>query len=208
MAEQMNGAESLVRTLLAGGVERLLHQSRHVRDAFRRGARQGAGHALRAGPVRGRGDGRGRRLLPHARASPPRPCCIWAPASPTGSPTCTTPRRRSSGIVNIVGEHATYHIAHDAPLTADIEGVARAHVALGQDLAQLAHDRRRRRAGDRGRAAAARPDRDADPAGRHGLGPRRRHRRGRTPPAPPKVVGGRRQGRGRHAARAARGRPC
>jgi acetolactate synthase I/II/III large subunit len=28
-------------------------------------------------------------------------------------------------VVNIVGEHATYHIAHDAPLTADIEGAAR-----------------------------------------------------------------------------------
>ena len=33
-------------------------------------------------------------------------------------------KKASSGIVNIVGEHATYHIAHDAPLTADIEGVA------------------------------------------------------------------------------------
>ena len=33
-------------------------------------------------------------------------------------------RRASSGMVNIVGEHATYHIAYDAPLTADIEGVA------------------------------------------------------------------------------------
>jgi acetolactate synthase-1/2/3 large subunit len=27
--------------------------------------------------------------------------------------------------VNIVGEHATYHIKHDAPLTSDIEGIAR-----------------------------------------------------------------------------------
>jgi acetolactate synthase I/II/III large subunit len=33
-------------------------------------------------------------------------------------------KKANSGIVNIVGEHATYHIAHDAPLTADIEGVA------------------------------------------------------------------------------------
>ena len=29
------------------------------------------------------------------------------------------------GIVNIVGEHASYHIKYDAPLTADIEGIAR-----------------------------------------------------------------------------------
>ena len=29
------------------------------------------------------------------------------------------------GRVNIIGEHATYHLKHDAPLTSDIEGVAR-----------------------------------------------------------------------------------
>src|SRR5262249_3051357 len=28
-------------------------------------------------------------------------------------------------IVNIVGDHATYHLQHDAPLTSDIEGLAR-----------------------------------------------------------------------------------
>jgi acetolactate synthase I/II/III large subunit len=31
----------------------------------------------------------------------------------------------SSSIVNIVGDHATYHRRHDAPLTSDIESVAR-----------------------------------------------------------------------------------
>lgn len=34
-------------------------------------------------------------------------------------------RKARSGIVNIVGEHAGYHIAHDAPLTCDIEGLAK-----------------------------------------------------------------------------------
>ena len=34
-------------------------------------------------------------------------------------------KKANSGIVNIVGEHATYHIKYDAPLTADIEGIAR-----------------------------------------------------------------------------------
>ena len=34
-------------------------------------------------------------------------------------------KKARSGIVNIVGEHASYHIKHDAPLTSDIEGVAR-----------------------------------------------------------------------------------
>jgi acetolactate synthase-1/2/3 large subunit len=35
-------------------------------------------------------------------------------------------KRAFTPIVNIVGDHATYHRAHDAPLTADTEGLARA----------------------------------------------------------------------------------
>ena len=34
-------------------------------------------------------------------------------------------RKANTPIVNIVGEHATYHVEYDAPLTADIEGIAR-----------------------------------------------------------------------------------
>jgi len=34
-------------------------------------------------------------------------------------------KKARSGIVNIVGEHATFHLKHDAPLTADIAGIAR-----------------------------------------------------------------------------------
>src|SRR4030095_10514392 len=34
-------------------------------------------------------------------------------------------KKAGSGIVNIVGEHATYHIKFDTPLTADIEGIAK-----------------------------------------------------------------------------------
>ena len=33
--------------------------------------------------------------------------------------------KAGTGIVNIVGDHATYHIEYNAPLTADIEGIAR-----------------------------------------------------------------------------------
>jgi acetolactate synthase-1/2/3 large subunit len=34
-------------------------------------------------------------------------------------------KKARTAIVKIDGEHATYHLKHDAPLTADIEGVAR-----------------------------------------------------------------------------------
>jgi len=41
----MNGAESLLRTLLAGGIDTLPCKSRDQRDAFRVGARSDAWHA-------------------------------------------------------------------------------------------------------------------------------------------------------------------
>jgi len=33
-------------------------------------------------------------------------------------------RKAQTAMINVVGEHATYHVEHDAPLTADIEGIA------------------------------------------------------------------------------------
>ena len=52
-------------------------------------------------------------------------------------------KKANSGIVNIVGEHATFHIEHDAPLTADIEGIARpvSHwVRTSRDSTAVAED--------------------------------------------------------------------
>src|SRR6476659_11510028 len=67
----MNGAESLVRTLVAGGVDVCLANLHNAKKA-------------------------------------------------------------NSGIVNIVGQHATYHIAYNAPLTSDIEGLARPMSSWGR----------------------------------------------------------------------------
>ena len=52
-------------------------------------------------------------------------CCTWGRAWATAWPTCTTPSARARRSVNIVGDHATYHVQYDAPLTSDVEGVAR-----------------------------------------------------------------------------------
>ena len=104
-----------------------------------------------------------------------RPAATLLHLGPGPRQRARQPAQRPEGelapIVNIVGEHATYHMQHDAPLTSDIEGIARPVSALGADLAE----RRRAVAAD-GAAAiaaardAARADRDADPAGRHRLG--------------------------------------
>lgn len=52
-------------------------------------------------------------------------------------------RKARTPIVNIVGEHATTHLAYDAPLTADIESIARPvsrWVRTSQSSATVAHD--------------------------------------------------------------------
>jgi acetolactate synthase-1/2/3 large subunit len=37
-------------------------------------------------------------------------------------------RRARSPMINVIGDHATYHLQYDAPLTSDIDGLARPNV--------------------------------------------------------------------------------
>lgn len=48
-----------------------------------------------------------------------------APGLANGLSNLHNAKKANSGIVNIVGEHATYHLKYDAPLSGDVEGVAR-----------------------------------------------------------------------------------
>ena len=63
-------------------------------------------------------------------------------------------RKADSGIVNIVGEHAVYHIGFDAPLTSDIEGMARPMSAWVRTSPDRQIRRQRWRRGDRGRQSS------------------------------------------------------
>jgi acetolactate synthase-1/2/3 large subunit len=48
-----------------------------------------------------------------------------------------------SGIINIVGQHATYHVAFDAPLSSDVEAIARPYsnwIRIAQSSASVAED--------------------------------------------------------------------
>ena len=187
----MNGADPLCDTLLANGVDVCFANpgtsEMHFVAALDRKPRD----ALRARPVRGRGHRRGRRLRAHGRQAGRDAAAPRARASPTAWPTCTTrgaPARRSS-----TSSATTPPITsrYDAPLTTDIE-------ALARPMSHWVQPRRdgRRRVGARrrgrrsARATAAGPHRDADPAGRRRLG------RDRTAPL---------RRRGRAAARAASG---
>src|SRR5260370_6612813 len=49
----------------------------------------------------------------------------FGPGLANGLANIHNANKAMSGMVNIVGDHATYHRQYDAPLTSDIEGLAR-----------------------------------------------------------------------------------
>src|SRR5499433_1391067 len=119
----MNGAESLVRTLVAGGVDVCFTNpgtsEMHFVAALDRVPGMRCVLGLFEGVVTGAADGYYRML-----ARPASTLLHLGPGLANGLANLHNAKKANSGIVNIVGEHATYHIAYDAPLTADIEGVA------------------------------------------------------------------------------------
>jgi acetolactate synthase I/II/III large subunit len=120
----MNGAESLVRTLLNGDVNVCFANpgtsEMHFVSALDRveGVRCILG--LFEGVVTGAADGYYRMA-----GRPAATLLHLGPGLGNGLANLHNAKKARSGMVNIVGEHASYHIRHDAPLTADIEGVAR-----------------------------------------------------------------------------------
>ena len=102
----------------------VLHESRYLGDAHRRCAGQSQRDAMRPRPFR-RGSHRSRgRLCTHDRKT-----CVYAATSGTGLANGVANLHNASRaqvpIVNIIGQHATYHLKFDAPLTSDIEAIAR-----------------------------------------------------------------------------------
>jgi acetolactate synthase-1/2/3 large subunit len=120
----MNGAESLVRTLLAGGVDVCFANpgtsEMHFVAALDYVPGMRCVLGLFEGVVTGAADGYGRMA--------DKPACTLLHLGPglgNGLANLHNAKKAASPIVNIVGEHATFHLKYDAPLTADIEGIAR-----------------------------------------------------------------------------------
>jgi acetolactate synthase-1/2/3 large subunit len=120
----MIGAESLVRALLGSGVEVCFANpgtsEMHFLAALDRVAGMRCVLGLFEGVVTGAADGYGRML--------DRPACTLlhlGPGLANGLSNLHNAMRAQSPVVNIIGDHATYHRRHDAPLTSDIEGAAR-----------------------------------------------------------------------------------
>ena len=59
------------------------------------------------------------------RRSRPAPLLHLGPGLANGLANLHNARRAATPIVNIVGDHATYHAQYDAPLASDIAGFAR-----------------------------------------------------------------------------------
>jgi acetolactate synthase-1/2/3 large subunit len=120
----MNGAESLVRTLVAGGVDVCFANpgtsEMHFVAALDRVEGMRCVLGLFEGVVTGAADGYYRM-----KGTPASTLLHLGPGLANGLANLHNAKKANSGIVNIVGQHATYHIGYNAPLTSDIEGLAR-----------------------------------------------------------------------------------
>ncbi len=138
----MNGAESLVRTLVAGGVDVCFANpgtsEMHFVAALDRVEGMRCVLGLFEGVVTGAADGYFRM-----KGTPASTLLHLGPGLANGLANLHNAKKANSGIVNIVGQHATYHIGFNAPLTSDIEGLARpmsAWVRTSPDAKSIAKD--------------------------------------------------------------------
>ena len=120
----MNGAQSLVQTLVNGGVNVCFTNPGTSEMHFVAAVDQVAGMrtvlGLFEGVCTGAADGYARML-----GKPAATLVHLGPGLGNGLANLHNARRANSPVVSIVGEHATYHVKHDAPLTTDIESIAR-----------------------------------------------------------------------------------
>ena len=120
----MNGAESLIRSLMAGGVETCFANPGtseiHIVAGMDRVPEIRCVLGLFEGVVTGAADG-------YARMTEKPACALLhlGPGLGNGLANLHNASRAQVPIVNLVGQHATYHLQHDTPLTSDIEGIAR-----------------------------------------------------------------------------------
>lgn len=133
----MNGAKSLVQTLLAAGVDTCFANPGTSEMHFVAALDQVPGIkcvlGLQENIVTGMADGYYRLAR--------KPACTLlhcAPGLANGMSNLHNARRARSGIVNIVGDQATYHRPYDAPLTGDTTGMAQTVSAWVRTCTQTA----------------------------------------------------------------------
>ncbi len=120
----MNGAESLIRSARDAGVEVCFANpgttEMHIVSALDSVGGVRAVLGLFEGVVTGAADGYARMA-----GRPALTLLHLGPGFANGIANLHNARRASSPVVNIIGDQATWHRAADAPLTSDIESLAR-----------------------------------------------------------------------------------
>ncbi|MCR9127634.1 MAG: acetolactate synthase large subunit [Rhodobacteraceae bacterium] len=121
--DAMNGAESLVHTLLQSGVDTCFSNpgtsEMHFVAALDHIPGMRSVLTLAEGVATGAADG-------YYRMSGKTACTLLhlGPGLANGLSNLHNAKKAGSGVLNIVGEHASTHIELDAPLTSDIQGIA------------------------------------------------------------------------------------
>src|SRR5271165_710046 len=122
----MNGAESVVRTLVSAGVTVCFANPGTSEIHFVASVDKVNGLrpilCLFEGVATGAADGYGRMMR-----KPAATLLHLGAGLSNGGANLHNARRAFTPIVNIVGDHATYHQQFDAPLQSDIESLARPH---------------------------------------------------------------------------------
>ena len=119
----MNGADVLIRALADAGVEVCFANpgtsEMQLVAAIDGEPRMRAILGLFEGVVTGAADGYGRMA-----DKPALTLLHLGPGFGNGSANLHNAKRAQSPVLNMIGDHATYHRQYDAPLTSDIEGFA------------------------------------------------------------------------------------
>ena len=120
----MNGAENLVRSLIASGIEVCFSNpgtsEMHFVAALDKVSGLRCILGLHETVVTGAADGYARMA-----GKPAVTLLHTGPGLANGVSNLHNARKAWTPVVNVVGEHALSHIEHDAPLTSDIQGIAK-----------------------------------------------------------------------------------
>jgi acetolactate synthase-1/2/3 large subunit len=120
----MNGAESLMRTAAAAGIEVFFDDTATTEMPLVSALESAPGLrpvlGLFEGVCTGAADGYGRMT-----GAPALTLLHLGPGFANGIANLHNARRAQSPVVNLIGDHATWHAQADAPLAADIESLAR-----------------------------------------------------------------------------------
>src|SRR6202451_906522 len=124
MPEQSNGAESLVRTLVTGGIDTCFSNPGtseiHIVAALDRVPEIRCVLGLFEGVVTGAADGYARMVE--------KPACTLlhlGPGFSNGLANLHNASRAQMPMVNLIGQHPASHLRYDTPLASDVEAFAR-----------------------------------------------------------------------------------